>query len=335
MKNIAIGILLVAAVVFGGLYLQQTRQTRQAQAGADSLQQKAGELQASLDEQEKQKTRLHDQLEAARAAAAAQAPSEEVTNPAPPAAAGQTNAKPANPLAEMFKNPEMKEMIKNQQKTALGAMIDKNYARLFADLHLTPEQSAAVKDLILNKQLAAADMGMSMFTDDMDAAKRAELAQQIKTANEATDAQIKDLLGDDAYTQFQAYEKSMGERMAISGFTDQLGSGPMALAGDQEQQLLQTMTQVRQNFKFTTDYSDQSEFQRRFCLDVHRGQDERVLSGTRPVESAVPGAGAGHFIARPDRGLQKIPQQPVGDAKGRDANGGENVRPRQIRRGQG
>ena len=259
MKNIVIGILLIAVVVFGGLYLRQTRHTRQLQAGAEGQQQKIGTLQASLDEQEKQKRQLRDQLEASRAAAAA---AESRTNPppAPDQASTPTNAKPANLLAEMFKNPEMKEMIKNQQKTALGAMIDKNYAGLFAALNLTPEQSAALKDLILNKQLNAADMGMSMLSDDLDAAKRAELAQQIKTTNEATDAQIKALLGDDAFAQYQAYEKSIGERMAVSGFSDQLGSGPMALAGDQEQQLIQTMTQVRQNFKFTTDYSDQSKF---------------------------------------------------------------------------
>jgi hypothetical protein len=259
MKNIVIGILLIAALAFGGLYLRQTHKARQAQASADGSRQKISELQSSLDEQEKQKTQLSDQLEASRTAAAANAPAESQTNQAP-ADVGQTNAKPSNPLAEMLKNPEMKEMIKNQQKTALGAMIDKNYGKLFADLNLTPEQSAALKEQILNKQLQAADMGMSMFTDDLDAAKRAELVKQVKTANDAADAQIKELLGDEAYKQFQTYEKSMGERMTVSGFTDQLSSGSTALADDQQQQLIQAMTQARQDFKFTTDYSDQSKF---------------------------------------------------------------------------
>ena len=271
MKNITIGILLIAAVVFGGLYLQQTRKTNRAQTTADVLQQKVSELQSSLADQEKRTARLRNELEDARIDAAAkiqeaaqlqQTLTASLTNRARAAAqtSARTNAKPSNPLAEMFKNPDMKEMIKNQQKTALSAMIDKNYGQLFADLHLTPEQSSALKDMLLNKQLDAAQMGMSMLSDDLDATKRAELVQQVKAAGDAADAQIKELLGDDNYAQFQSYEKTLGERMAVSGFKDQLGSGPTALTGDQEAQLLQAMTQERQNFKFTTDFSDKSNF---------------------------------------------------------------------------
>jgi hypothetical protein len=257
MKNIVIAILLVAALALGGLYLHQTAETRQAKTGADDLQQKTGELQASLDQQKQQSAALRDQIEESRAAAA-ESPTNVPTVSVPASAA--TNAKPSNPFAEMFKNPEMKEMIKNQQKTVLGGMIDKNYAKLFAQLNLTPEQAAAVKDLMLNKQLSAADMGMSMLGGDMDAAKRAELAKQIKDANAATDDQIKQMLGDDGFAQYQTYEKTMAERMTVSGLSDQLGSGANALAGDQEQQLIQALGDIRQNFKYTTDFSDKSQF---------------------------------------------------------------------------
>lgn len=272
MKNVAIGILLAAIVVFGGLYLQQTRKASQAEASADGLQQKVSELQSGLEEQERQTTHWRDQLEVTRANAAAKTHEavqirepfqESLTNQAQRATAkesGPTNSRPSNLLSEMFKNPEMKEMIKNQQKTVLSAMVGKNYEKFFSDLHLTPEQSSALKDMILNKQLGAADMGMSMFSDDPDATKRAELVQQVKAASEAADAQIKAFLGDDNFVQLQAYEKSLGERMVVSGFKDQLGSGPTALADDQEQQLIQAMTQERQNFKFATDFSDKSKF---------------------------------------------------------------------------
>lgn len=52
---------------------------------------------------------------------------------------------------------------------------------------------------------------MSMLSDDMDATKRAELAQQVKAANDAADAQIKEFLGDDNFAQFQDYDKSTSE----------------------------------------------------------------------------------------------------------------------------
>lgn len=270
MKNIVIGILLVSTVVFGGFYIQQTRKTSQAEAGADALQKKIDELQSGLEAQARQTTRLSDQLEETRADAEARAREavrmEEalqasLTNQAKATAqaAGPTNARPSNPLADMFKDPKMKEMIKNQQKTALGAMIDKNYRKFFTDANLTPEQSAALKDMIINKQLGAADLGLSMFSGDQDATNRMELVQQVKAANDAADAQIKQFLGDDGFAQFQTYEKSVGERMSVSGFADQLGTGPGALTDDQQEQLIQAMTQQQQNFKFTTDFSDKAK----------------------------------------------------------------------------
>jgi hypothetical protein len=269
MKNFAIGILLIAAVVFGGLYIQQTRKTSQTQSTAAGLQRKVSELETSLAQREEETAGVRAALKTARAEALAKASEashleQALTNRAQTNAQdiaqspAQTN-KTSNPLAEMFKNPEMREMIKNQQKTVLGTMIDKNYAKLFGDLHLTPEQSASLKDLIMNKTLSAADMGMSMLSEDMDAAKRADLVQQMKTQTDAADAQIKQFLGDDNYAQFQAYEKTQAERMALSGFKDQLAGSSTVLSPDQEQQLIEAMGQERQNFKFTTDYSDQSK----------------------------------------------------------------------------
>jgi outer membrane murein-binding lipoprotein Lpp len=282
MKNLVIGILLITTVVFGGLYFQQSRKATQAQVNAEGLQQKVSDLQSGVEEQEKKTAVLREELDLTRADVAARA--QEATkaretlqsnlasqatlasqSQAATAKTASTN-KTSSPLAEMFKNPQMKEMIKTQQKTALGAMVDKNYGKFFSDMHMTPEQSAAVKDMILSKQLAAADMGMSLFSDDMDAAKRAEMVQKIKTAGDEADAKLKEYLGEDNFTQYQAYEKSMAERMAISGFKDQLASGPNALSSVQEQQLMQAMAQERQSFKFTTDFADKSKFTGDFSM---------------------------------------------------------------------
>src|SRR6185369_10723969 len=59
--------------------------------------------------------------------------------------------------------------------------------------------------------------------------------------------------------QFKDYEKTMPERMTLSTFKDQQASGPGALNPDQEAQLIQAMTEERQNFKFATDFYDQSK----------------------------------------------------------------------------
>lgn len=263
MKNTTIAILIVVTLICGGLYVHQAQKTSQAEATVASLQQKVGDLEKRVTQQKKQATELHTQLKNAEAEVVASTEpatqlEQSMTNRAP--ASTPANAKPTNPMAEIFKKPEMKELIKTQQKAVFGPMIDKNYAKLSADLQLTTEQSVALKDLLMKKMLVDADAGISMMSGDVDASKRTELAQQAKTDKEAIDAQIKQLLGDENYPQFQSYEKTIPDRMAISTFKDQLANGPTALTPEQEEHLVQAMSDERQNFKFTTDYLDQSKF---------------------------------------------------------------------------
>lgn len=258
MKNIAIGILLLATLALGSLYLTQNQKTSEAKSEASNLREKLSETESSVAQQQEQtvalQTRLHEtQAKAIAKAEEATQISEALTNHL------QTNAKPANPFGEMFKSKEMRDMIKTQQKTVLGGMIDKNYGAYFASLNLTPEQSSALKDLILNRGLVDAEAGLSMLSGETDPAKRKELMDKTKADHEAVNAQIKDFLGEDNYAQFQTYEKSLPERMSLNMYKDQQGSGSGALNPDQETQLLQAMTEERQNFKFTTDLSDKSQ----------------------------------------------------------------------------
>jgi hypothetical protein len=261
MKNILIGILLLTTLVFGGLYLTQSQKTSDARAEAAAARQKLTEMESSVAQQEERTAALQSRLHDTQAKAVAKA--EEVTQISQALTnrvQTQTNAKAANPFGEMFKNKEMKEMIKSQQKTVLGGMIDKNYGPYFASLNLNPEQSSALKDLILNRGLVDAELGMSMMSSDNDPAKRKELMDKTKADRDAVNGQIKDFLGTDNYAQFETYEKSIPDRMSLNMYKDQQGSGLGALNPDQEAQLIQAMADERQNFKFTTDFSDQSKF---------------------------------------------------------------------------
>lgn len=161
-------------------------------------------------------------------------------------------------MAAMFKDPKMREMIKSQQKAVLGPMIDKQYGDLMKQLNLTPEQAVTFKDLLQQKLLAGSDSGMSMLDDSMDASQRADLAKQIKAQADSFDSQIKQFLGDDNYQAFQAYEKSVPDRMSVGQFSDQLAGTPTALSSDQQQQLIQAMSDARNNFKWTADLNLQN-----------------------------------------------------------------------------
>jgi hypothetical protein len=98
-----------------------------------------------------------------------------------------------------------------------------------------------------------------MLDGSMDAAKRADLAKQMKSQTADYDAQIKQYLGDDNYKTFQSYEQTVPDRMAVSQFSDQMASSSTPLNADQQQQLIQAMHDERTSFKWTTDYSNQQK----------------------------------------------------------------------------
>jgi hypothetical protein len=166
-----------------------------------------------------------------------------------------TSAKTNSGFAAMFKDPAMKDMIKAQQKAVMGPMIEKNYAALFKQLNLTPEQTATVKELLEKKMLTGAEMGMSMLDGSADAEKRKELGKEIKAATDAIDQQLKDYLGSESYSTLQSYEKTVGDRMTLSQFKDQL-SGSDPLDSGQEQQLLDIVGKERSNYKWSANYNN-------------------------------------------------------------------------------
>lgn len=258
MKNLLIAVLLIGTITFAGLYTHERNLARQAQKDVATLNQNVVEMQSRLDEQEQQASSLQKHLETTRATAIAKADEitqlqQVITNKT----AASTNG--GNLLGEMFKSPEMKKMVQSQQQTVLGPMIAKNYAPFFSSLQLTPEQSAALKDLIVKRSMVDATAGVSLLGGDMDADKRKELLDQAKADKDSINDQIKQYLGADNYTQFESYEKTIPDRMMLNSYKDVQGQGAGALTPDQEQQLLQAMTEERSKFKFTTDFNDQSK----------------------------------------------------------------------------
>jgi hypothetical protein len=166
-----------------------------------------------------------------------------------------TEAKTNNPMhgmAAMFKDPKMREMMKSQQKAVFGPMIQKQYSDLFKELNLTPDQAAAFKDLIEKKMLTGADAGFSMMDDSMDASQRADIAKQVKSQVDDVDNQIKQYLGDDNYQAFQSYEKTVPDRASVGQFNDAFAGTPNALTSAQQDQLVQAMSDARNNFTWTS-----------------------------------------------------------------------------------
>jgi hypothetical protein len=265
MKNIAVVLLLAVSIALGALTFRQKHQLAEIQTRLVTVENQLKEKTAAIESAKAAESRakmLENALKETAAAAGEQSKqqSKQVTQLQTKLAAAKTNAPDGglSALSSMFKDPKMKEMIKTQQKAVMGPMIDKQYAALFHQLKMTPEESASMKDLLVKKMLAGADAGMSLMDGSLDTAQRAELTKQMKTETDSYDAQIKDFLGTDNYPAFESYEKTVPDRMAVSQFSDQLASGANQLSADQQEQLAQAMSDARTSFKWTTDYSNKT-----------------------------------------------------------------------------
>jgi len=256
MKNIAITILLLVAITLGAFCLHQQKQLTQVQS---ELAASRNELQAKSEADEKTAFAEKKSKALQEALVQTSALAKEKTSQAEQLQQSLAEAKTNNPMqgiGAMFKDPKMRDMIKEQQKAFMGPMLDKQYAALFQQLNLTSDQSAQLKDLLQKKMLAGADAGFSLL--DADATQRADLTKQMKSQMDDYDAQIKQSLGDN-YPAFEAYEKTTPDRMEVSQFGDSLAGGATALGPDQQQQLIQAMSEERNGFKWTIDYNDQNK----------------------------------------------------------------------------
>lgn len=150
----------------------------------------------------------------------------------------------ANPFAKMIsgmmKDPQMKEMIRNQQKMVARQM----YAGLNRRLTMDGETRSQLDDLLAERQATLAELGMEMMNGEGGSPE--ELAATIKETKDAFDQQIKDLLGDEAYEAFAQYEEMIPEQTSITLFKNNLSSDE-TLTEQQEDELIELMYAARKD----------------------------------------------------------------------------------------
>jgi len=195
----------------------------------------------------------------------------------------QRGGQAAGGLADLLNGPEMQEMM----KPVLGMGVDKSYARLFAALRLPPEQSTALRELILEKRLAAVAVRASRLRGAADGIPPQEQAQEVKTKQDQLDDRIKQLLGTDNFAQFRDYERTESIRFLVGAFEDQLSAGA-ALNPDQEQQLIKAMAEERSSL-----ISDEGSKQER----QPEALDQRYLARARQILSSDQFAAFDKYLA--------------------------------------
>ncbi len=256
MKNlllIALAVSTVGLAVFGVAQYRRATQLEadivELQSANAQMQDSVAELQAAHDRAVKQAQELVQlseqmgtaltqeksaQMKASQAAAAAQA-------------AALTNASPQNRggalgklIGSMMDDPEIKKMIREQQR----GMMDTLYEPLIRQMGLSPEEAQQFKDLMADSAGRAAEKASSLMGGGAST-NRAEVIAQLTADQQETENQLRTLLGEERFQQFQDYQLTAGERTQLNAFRQQNAGMENPITETQSDQLLQLIQDVK------------------------------------------------------------------------------------------
>ncbi|QYM77593.1 hypothetical protein K0B96_09660 [Horticoccus luteus] len=141
-------------------------------------------------------------------------------------------------MRSFFDNPEAQKLVAMQQRAAL----DGHYATLFKKLALTPAQLAQFKNLLVEKQSALIDVAAAARAQGINPrTDRDEFRQMVTQAQTEVDNNIRSVLGDDGYADYQQYQKTLPQRTAVDQFAQRLSYTSTPLTDAQTDQLVQIL----------------------------------------------------------------------------------------------
>jgi hypothetical protein len=181
-----------------------------------------------------------DQLKAA--AKTSGAPEATPAKPAPTAEGGAGGKEMFGGMAKMLQSEEGKKMMRAQNTM----VVKMQYMDLAKRLKLSPQESDQLMGLLGDRQNALSEEAFGAFTGAApDEARLAQLGAKAEASRKEFDEKIKATLGDDRFTQFQDYEKTIGERMLMTQFDPQFASAGAPLDPAQKEQLIEIMSAER------------------------------------------------------------------------------------------
>jgi hypothetical protein len=266
MQKVLIGVLAATTLVLGILCAVQAKQVRASKEQARAAEEaRAAETEiyqtqgARVKELERANTRFEKQVQKFATVTSALRSNEvrQTSNVTAWAqqmrassASGGTNAESGeggifgkdmgDMLGKMMKDPAMREMMREQQKVAINMM----YAGLFKEMKLSAEEKDKFKAILTDAQLKNIENAGGLFGDKKDGV----LDDTQKIAAESkkqTEAELKTLLGNERFAQYEDYQKNIGERMQLDQFKTRLEGENLALQDQQTAQLLQIMKEEK------------------------------------------------------------------------------------------
>ena len=244
-------IVFVSIAAIGGLLYfraQQREQLKRIQAAEAAAQEATGRA-ADADQRSDKFKREMLKLQA-----------EELLRPRTTTSSNSSDAsKTEHPAAKLFRDPEMRATMRREHLSGMNqrvrSIVDSN---LTASLNLTPEQTAALEELVRKKHTPSVDFLMALMSSDGD--ELPGIARAAQREWSLADAEIKSFLGEQAFATYKSYEDSLSEREQLSRLRRDFEKTGLTLSPEQEASLLQAMVEERQKFSFTHNFHDQMNF---------------------------------------------------------------------------
>ena len=281
---------------------QQQKSLRTSRLSAEALEKERNELRKKLWDAQK---RIGD-LEAAARNGNGRGPNGEEGGPPPSPdvammeAALRSGEGGPGGFARIFAlldNPDFQKLATVQQRAAL----DQRYAALFKGLKLTPEQLDQFKNLLVEKRTAVADVMAAARDQGLNGREnRDELRALVQNAQSEVDTNIRSLLGEAGYQQYQQFEKTQPQRAVVNQLEQRLSYSGQPLTTAQSEQLVQLLA---------TNPSEQPRAQRAPEVRTPAGRIGFAGGGGAPIsDQAV--AQAATVLSTPQmQALQQIQQE--------------------------
>lgn len=140
-----------------------------------------------------------------------------------------------------FDNPQAQKLIALQQRAALDA----HYAGLFKKLGLSPEKLNQFKNLLVEKQSAMMDVAAAARAQGLDPRRdRDEFRALVSQTQAELDNNIRSVLGDAAFSEYQQYQQTLPQRTTAEQFAQRLSYTATPLTPPQTEQLVQILAQT-------------------------------------------------------------------------------------------
>jgi len=140
-------------------------------------------------------------------------------------------------MENMLKDPDYLKAMTEQQ----AQMLKTQYAPLVKQLNLTPEQRDAFFAALMDNATNAMSQALVM----MSGTNKAGATGVLEDAQKSLQNQMRSLLGDSGFAQFQEYQTTIPDRQLLDSMKTSFADNP--LTDDQQQRLLQIMVNERKN----------------------------------------------------------------------------------------